>query len=81
MTLLKILLIHLKNGWRDEIMEMWITRERSGLWIYSEKPTKYEDTFGLSSVNDKVYELDSDLFPEITFENSPKRIKIELMEE
>lgn len=60
-------------------MEFWIAREHSGLWMYLEKPTKYEDTFGCSSANGEVYELDSDLFPEITFENSPRKIKIELL--
>lgn len=63
--------------------KFWIARDSYGLWLFTRKPTKYlsngDKCFNKSG--NIRYLIDSQLFPEITFENISKRIKIELMEE
>lgn len=56
-------------------MNGWITRDNNGdLWFHTVK----FNSAGM--VNGKViYLLDRDLFPEVTFENSPQKVKIELV--
>lgn len=50
-------------------MKMWISRNKSGrLYMYREKPI-------LSCI------LDYDMFPEVTFENSPQKVEIKLVKE
>ena len=69
-------------------MEIWIARGENGfLSLYREKPEikeiescpieKYweDSTDSYGSCGD----LDSKMFPEITFENSPQKIKLELV--
>ena len=56
-------------------MNGWITRDNNGnLWFHVVK-------FNCAGmVNNKViYSLDKDLFPEISFENSPHRIELKLV--
>jgi hypothetical protein len=60
-------------------MELWIARDRAGiLRIYDNKPKvdkrKQEITF-----IGGYYEINSNLFPEVTFENSPRKVKISLI--
>lgn len=60
-------------------MELWIARDADSLlYLYSEEPTlikkaNYFDTKYL------IGEIDKTSFQEVTFENSPQRIKIELI--
>ncbi len=58
-------------------MEFWIARDKYGLWLLETKPYIDNDMF---TCDGNVYRIDSDLFPEVTFENSPKRIELKLME-
>ena len=72
-------------------MELWIARDRDGgLYTFLNKP--YLQTIDKMWLDYPIYidykdehsyheQLDCNLYPEITFENSPKRIKIEIMEE
>lgn len=68
---------------------IWIARDKDGdLYLYSEKPELDNDTFtwgeedehiffNLNGLNDNSYmQIDSDLYPEVTFENSPKELII-----
>lgn len=60
-------------------MELWIARERNWqLYGHSEKPMLVDDEW-VSMCS--LYELDADLFPEVTFENSPKKVELKLVEE
>ena len=60
-------------------MELWIARDKDGrLFLYSKKPTLYGDYYD-SSIGILFGELDNYMFPEITFGNSPKQVKIELI--
>lgn len=69
-------------------MELWIARDESGLIaVYKRKPCKKYDTFTrkehwciANSCGDYMCLPDA-CFPEVTFENSPKRVEIKLMEE
>ena len=62
-------------------MKFWIARDEDRtLCVYNNKPILSKEVNGLW-VCDKfttVNTLSSDYFPEVTFENSPQQIKIEL---
>ena len=55
---------------------MWIARDRDNkLYLYSEKPVR-DSKSGLFS-GDQFCEINSDYFPEVTWENSPKQIVLQ----
>ena len=62
-------------------MKLWIARESDGeLYAYETKPSydKFDDNwYG----DGKWFYMDIHLFPEVTFENSPQKVKIELIKE
>lgn len=64
-------------------MELWIARDKNGyLYGYDEIPQKKENYgffIATNVFNNKQYALDSRLFPEVTWENSPRKVKIELI--
>lgn len=63
--------------------KFWIARDSYGLWLFIQKPTKYLSNGDkcFSKFNNIRYLIDSQLFPEITFENSPQQIEIKLIKE
>ena len=67
-------------------MKLWIARDKDGcLCLYSKKPKLSEEIEGLwvcSQYGDlvEVSVLPSEMFPEITFENSPKEVEFKLVE-
>lgn len=71
---------------------MWIARDKNGeLYLYPQKPIKNEE-WGVYSENteaegifmigrDVMYsfiQLDANLYPEVTWENSPKELVIKM---
>lgn len=55
---------------------MYIARDKDGtLCLYKGKPSRYDGFFDNDSYYSAIY-LDSHLFPEITWENSPQEIEI-----
>ena len=61
----------------DKYMELWIARDKVGeLRLYNEKPIKETTWFYCEGRSLLLYD---NLFPEVTFENSPQRVKIELI--
>lgn len=61
-------------------MKLWIARDSYGLWLFAHKPIKCitnGDKY-FSRQNNIRYSIDSFLFPEITFENSPKKIELNI---
>ena len=54
--------------------KFWIARDSYGLWLFRRKPTKYlsngDKCFNKSG--NTRYLIDSQIFPEITFDNSPQ---------
>ena len=58
---------------------MWIARDRSGiLRIYENEPKVDKRKQEIISIGG-YYDININLFPQITFDNSPKKIKIELL--
>lgn len=45
-------------------MKLWIARDNTGLWAFSEEPDKKDDEFVSATIYCKIYQLDSELFPE-----------------
>lgn len=60
-------------------MEYWIARDEWGLGLYEKHPHLNREN--IWNNDGKWYEIDEKLFPEVTFENSPKRVELKLMEE
>lgn len=59
-------------------MKLWITRNKDGsLYLWRNKPIRQnnEDRFMYGGY---IGELIQDLYPEVTWENSPKRITLKL---
>ena len=61
-------------------MELWIARDfDENLTLHFDRSTwieKHEYWY-----SDRIIELDYTIFPEVIFENSPKKVKIELIED
>lgn len=66
-------------------MEFWIARSENGyIRLYPKKPHKELSMLSMSTYwtdNLKSYKIDDELFPEVTFENSPQKVKLELVKE
>ena len=62
-------------------MIIWIGRDSYGLWMFDVEPIKADDGsyFTIPNGNFNIYELDEKLFPEVTYENSPRKINIEFV--
>ena len=59
-------------------MELWVARDKNvDLALYDVEPT--ENGFGYWESSGNYYEIDWRLFPEVTFENSPKKISVEII--
>lgn len=60
---------------------MWVARDKAGsLFLYDALPILRGNWYYAQRGHDS-YALDERLFPEVTFENSPKRIEMKLVEE
>lgn len=65
-------------------MKLWIARDKEGtLYLSFEKPTKKYgeiwDTLHIHDGHGGIYDIESDEFPEVTFENSPQQVEIKLI--
>ena len=64
--------------WRNWIAlpSVWVARDEDGsLWFYSAKPVKACGMFHCSSVGE-MFQIDGSVYPEITYENSPIKVKL-----
>lgn len=64
----------------DGVMRAWIARDRDGLFIYTQPPAIdpiREDVYMI--VSGTILPIDKNLFPEVTFENSPQTVEIKLV--
>lgn len=61
-------------------MKMWIARDKDGtLALHESEPYCPFNTW--HNTNQEFYlDLDNNLFPEVTFENSPQQIELKLIE-
>ena len=61
-------------------MKLWIARDMDGeLFLYREKPIKNGDLFSMP-VDNNMIRLSDDAFPKVTFENSPQKVELKLIE-
>lgn len=59
--------------------KLWIARDKNGsLFLYNKKPTKLTDMF-ISGGHGFHTIIDSELFPEVTWENSPQQVELKLI--
>ena len=62
-------------------MEFWIAKDGdNSLWLFNSKPKKNIKEKAWYPT-DRVTILWAEHFPEVTFENSPKKVEIKLIEE
>lgn len=64
--------------WRNwaALPSVWVARDAdNSLWIYTTKPVKSDGMFHCSATGD-MFQIDDSVYPEITFENSPIRVKL-----
>lgn len=58
------------------MIELWIARDKDfRLFLYKRKPIKGNVVF----LGGSCFQLNTDDFPEVTWENSPQKVKIELI--
>jgi hypothetical protein len=61
----------------------WIARDNEDhvrrLWLFTDKPQL--NVIGSWWSRSKSFNIPNDLFPQITFENSPKRIELKILED
>lgn len=64
-------------------MEIWIARDKNGLiCLFNTKPIRHDDEFYANeNLTASCFALDFDAFPEVTWENSPKRVEVKLVED
>lgn len=62
-------------------MKLWIARDKTGeLWVFKEKPLlDIYYWYDPSSREGSMAELDKNLFPEVTFENSPQQVELNII--
>jgi hypothetical protein len=63
-------------------MKMWIARDKTGvICLYKCKPVLKGDYFSeYDNEGHYCIFIDQDLFPEVTFENSPQEVELKLIE-
>ena len=64
--------------WRNwsALPSVWVARdEDNSLWIYTTKPVKSSGMFHLGPTGD-MFQVDDSVYPEITYENSPIKVKL-----
>ena len=59
-------------------MKLWIARDYmiNSLYLYKNRPELDGDIW---ISHDGMYSIDDDLFPSVTFENSPQQVEIKLI--
>lgn len=64
-------------------MYLWIARDESddSLWVYDKEPIPNGVDFACSSDCSMMFQIPRKLLPEVTFENSPKKVEIKLIKE
>lgn len=63
--------------WRNwaALPSVWVARDEDGsLWIYTGKPTKAAGMFACPW--GEMFQIDESVYPEITYENSPIKVKL-----
>lgn len=60
-------------------MKLWIARDSNGLLtVYNEKPNLYYNEYWDGDYSTQCIDLPKEMFPEVTFENSPMEVELKL---
>ena len=71
-----------KEGLLRKEYDWWIARDKdSTAYIYSDKPKRDDDNESFEEEYSIIGDCKYDLFPEVTWKNSPKRIKVIISDE
>lgn len=62
-------------------MKLWIARDENGCLYLYDNPPKLENSYFFPQRGYDSFLLDSELFPDVTFENSPQEVKLKLVNE
>lgn len=61
-------------------MKLWIARNISGkLTLFEEEPYVVDGDWGTWRTYGSCMVIDKELFPEVTFENSPQKVELKLI--
>ena len=64
----------------NTMMKVWVARDKNGaLWVFENAPLyneKFEEFY--CEVGELASKLDERFFPEVTFENSPRKVELKL---
>ena len=61
-------------------MKLWIARDYDGsLWLFEKEPI-YDESIDGWTDRSSVLILESNLYPEVTFENSPMEVELKLVD-
>lgn len=73
-----------ENYLKNKTMKFWIARDFDGvLNLYVNKPKldSNDNMFCIDNMEDDYFNIDKDLYPEVTFENSPQQLELKLVKE
>lgn len=60
----------------SKLPSVWVARDLdNSLWIYTTKPVKSDGMFCCSAAGE-MFQIDDSVYPEITFDNSPIKVKL-----
>ena len=67
---------------KKNIKKLWAARDKNGsLWLYTEKPVPIGSLFIEDvDIETEKMKICSSLLPEVTWENSPKKVKLTIEE-
>lgn len=76
--------VHLHQSTKDEkeveSVVMWLARDRNcQIYMFKEKPEKKKDVYAITK-DSYLTKLPRQLFPSVTWENSPKKVKLSLID-
>lgn len=61
-------------------MKLWIARDKDNyIAVYSTKPELYYDEYWDGDYGTQCINLNKEMFPEVTFENSPQEVELKLV--
>jgi len=69
-----------ESGTSEEEDCLWVARDKrtNTLYVYEVEPIEqYCETFAADDEEEKAFRIDFDLFPEVTFENSPQKLVLD----
>lgn len=61
-------------------MKLWVARNKNRvLTLCTDEPILYYNEYFIGPYKSQTIELDENLYPEVTFENSPQMVEVKLI--